>query len=158
MTLQVGRSDISASAIAPEPVPTSCTRAPSGSSRSDLYQQLGLAARPEHALVDGDLEAAEGGAAEDVGHRLAVDPALDRSSICSRRLGGDLAGALDRELAGLHPERVGDQHFGVAAGVLDPGGGDPLGRVVEHRAHGASRGPLLTLYVNCRHYPPILPY
>ena len=52
---------------------------------ADLDQQLGLAARPEHALVDGDLEAAEGGAAEDVGHRLAFDPARAPAPRSSRR-------------------------------------------------------------------------
>ena len=44
---------------------------------ADLDQQLGLAARPEHPLVDGDLEPAEGRAAEDVGQRLVVGAARD---------------------------------------------------------------------------------
>ena len=134
-------------------MPTSCTRAPSGSSSADLDQQLGLAARPEHALVDGDFEAAEGGAAEDVGHRLAVDAA--RHPLLDRRgdLGRDLAGAFDRELLRLHAHRVGDQHFGVGARVLDPRRGEPLRRRVEHGADGARRRPLLTLNVDSRHLP-----
>ena len=123
----------------------------------DLDQQLGLAARPEHALVDGDLEPAEGGAAEDVGDRLAVGaarhPLLDRGG----DVGGDLAGAGDRELLRLHAHRVGDQHFGVAAGAVDAGGGEALRRRVEHGADGARRGPLLTLNVDSRHLAAVPP-
>ena len=118
---------------------------------ADLDQQLGLAARPEDALVDVDLEVAEGRAAEDVGHRLAFDPALDVGLDLRGGLAVDLAGALHAQLAGRDAKRVGDQDFGLGASVLDSGGGDALGRVVEDRSHGASRGPL-ALNVNSRHY------
>jgi hypothetical protein len=73
-----------------------------------------------------------------------------------RRLGADLAGALDGELVRLHPEGVGDEDFGVGARVLHARGGDALGRVVEDRPHGAGRRTLV-LHVNSRHYRPILP-
>ena len=109
---------------------------------ADLDQQLGLAARPQHALVDGDLELAEGRAAEDVGQRLAFDPALPRRPRSRRRPRASSSPALStRELLGLDPQRVGDQHFGVGAGVLDPRRGDPLGRIVEHALTVRAEGP-----------------
>jgi hypothetical protein len=131
VTLRSGRSEISASAIAPEPVPTSWTREPSGS-------------------------LAEGGAAEDVGHRLAVDPAGDARLDRRGDLGVDFPGAVDRQFPGLHAQRVGDQRFGIGAGVLDAGRRDPLGGIVKHGADGPGRGSLLTLNVYCRHCLPFL--
>ena len=75
VTTRSGRSSRSASAIAPEPVPTSCTRAPCGQLERDLDQQLGLGARDQHARVDGELDVAKPLPAEDVGDRLALDAA-----------------------------------------------------------------------------------
>ena len=136
MTRRSGRSESSARAIAPEPVPTSCTRAPSGSSVADLDQQLGLAARPEHARVDVDLELAEGGAFEHVGERLVVGAAGDRGLDRRDDLRRGLAGAVARELLDADPERVGDKRLGVGARLVAARRRDRLRRGVEQLADG----------------------
>ena len=158
MTRRSGRSDISARAIAPEPVPTSWTRAPSGSLGADLDQQLGLAARPEHALVDGDLELAEGRAAEDVGHRLAVDPA--RHPLLDRRrdLGaGPRRRSRPRAPPASTPSASATSTSASARASSTPAAAIRSAAVVEHSADGAGRRALLTLNVYSRHYPPSLP-
>ena len=136
MTRRSGRSEISARAIAPEPVPTSCTRAPSGSSvptsTSSSVSRRGHSTRGSTR----DLELAEGGAAEDVGQRLVVGAPRHRRLDRLDHLGRELAGAVARELLDADPERVGDERLGVGARLLAARRGDRLGRGLEQRADG----------------------
>ena len=132
VTRRSGRSLSRARAIAPEPVPTSCTRAPSRQLDADGDQQLGLAARDQHPLVDGDLDLAEAAAAEDVLERLALgaagDAALDlrrSSGLNSRR--SRRARASSASIA----QRIGDQRLGVRfAASRSRRRRSPLGRLL----------------------------
>ena len=118
----------------------------------DLDQQLGLPPRQQHARVDGDLDLAEAGAAEDVGQRLVVGAARTRSSIAARQLRRQLAGAVAGQLLGADAERVGDQRLRVGARLLASGGGDRLGGRVDCRAPTVS-GSAERLGVRCARVP-----
>ena len=123
-TLRSGRSSLSASAIAPEPVPTSTTRAPCGrssaASTTCSVSGRGISTRASTA----SSMRAEALAAEDVGDGLAL--ARRRAAVDERArlvrlepaLGvGDQRGAVD-------PEHVRQQHLGVEPRRLAAGGAE----------------------------------
>ena len=140
VTTRSGRSCLSASAIAPLPVPTSTTLAPCGQLEADLDEQLGLRARDEHAAVDGEVEVAEAAAAEQVGHRLAIErAAADELLERARGRPGDREVAVGVERGAIDPERLGEQQLGVQARGVDARGLERhQGRVqrVAHRRAG----------------------
>ena len=81
-------SSATASAIAPEPVPTSSTAAGSSSSASSTSSSVS-GPRDQHPPVDRELDPPEPLAAEDVGDRLAPDPAPDHGAEGARVDGRD---------------------------------------------------------------------
>jgi len=87
-------------------VPTSCTRAP-WQLDGDRDEQLGLAARDQHPLVDGELDFAEGAAAEDVLERLALAPAGDVALDLRQHLRRDRRRPVELQLFDAHRERLG---------------------------------------------------
>ena len=138
------RAATSATAIAPDPVPTSATRsggAPAGRgaavSRVDhggdrlVHEQLGLGPRDERARVGGDGLAVELAEAADVGHGLAALPAGD---VPLERGGGPIRDRRVRVRQHADPvdaQRKPHQQLGVQPRGVDAGGGEALGGVAD---------------------------
>ena len=137
-TSRSGRSVLSASAIAPEPVPTSATRAPARQVERGLDDVLGLRARDEHARVDRQLDRPEALAADEVGDRLALAPARREVHERARLVGVEPALGIGDQRGPVHAEDVREQQLGVEprrvaarGGERDQGG---VERVADARA------------------------
>ena len=101
-----------------------------------LDQRLGLRARDEHAPVDVEVEVAKALDARDVGHRLAAHRA-PAHGVLEDAHGRALhrRPTVDEQLEAVDAQRVGEQHLGVQARRVDPGGPERDHRGVERLAH-----------------------
>jgi hypothetical protein len=123
-TTASGRSCLSASAIAPVPVPTS------EQCETPLDDDLGLRPWDERAPVRLQRQPAEVPVAEDVGERLALSAALDELA-CSGALGiGERTVVLGVELDPRQAERACKQQLRVDTRGVDPATGQILGRAL----------------------------
>ena len=116
VTRRSGRSLSRARAIAPEPVPTSCTRAPSGSSAptstSSSVSRRGISTRSSTAISISRKRRV----AEDVGQRLAFAAARDQLARSPRATSGVTSPAPSRSKSSTSiASAFGDQRFGVGA-------------------------------------------
>ena len=136
ITSRSGRSCLSASAIAPEPVPTSTTRAPCGRSSAASTRCSVSGPRDQHARVDARARSCRKPLrAEDVGDRLALRAAAPRSSWNARAcVGLEPAAGVGDQRGAVHAHRVGEQQLGVEPRRLAAGRGQRDERGVERVA------------------------
>ena len=129
-----------ASAIAPEPVPTSSSRAGPQLQRQ-FDQQLGLRARDQHPAVD--RRARSGGSPCGRGcrrpARAAAAAAPSPRSAARHRPAPRRSGSAASR-ARVAPGRLGEEQFGVEARARDPGRAERIGRGPDRLANAARGG------------------
>jgi hypothetical protein len=84
------------------------------------HQELGLGPGDEDPPVDGEIQVPEAGPADDVGHRLALQPAPDERPVPLELVGADRPVVAQVKLQPSGAEDVGEK---VLRG--EPGLGDP---------------------------------
>ena len=107
----------------------------------DLHQQLGLRPRDQRALVDQQVERAEGLTAEDVRERLSPGAAVDQGIVGGLRGGVEREEGPSEEPGTVDAEGVLEEDPGLARRVLDAGESEALGGPGERLAGGHAGAP-----------------